>query len=170
MNQITTNPTVPVNASTSQTEVRPGTEQIDRLAAVLPAAIEQAMRTAVPELFSPELAAEFAKAMVAELRNPQQDQPAGCPVYPGLCTETEPGHYDHSGHDHSVTTKDGHHLLDVGFVQLSDGGPAIVYLGGMSHEDLLPDEVHAKTAELRRLLDVADGIADRLIAERDARA
>src|SRR5688500_860062 len=95
-------------------------------------------------------------------------QPAGivCPVFPGVCTETEPGHFEHSNHDHRVTNRDGNHILDIGFVQLSDGGPAIVYIGGMGHEDLLPEQVRAKTAELRALLDQADALADRLIATR----
>jgi hypothetical protein len=91
---------------------------------------------------------------------------ATCPVFPGVCTETTPGHYDHSNHQHAVTNRDGHNILDIGFVQLSDGGPAIIYIGGMGHEDLLPEEVHVKTAELRALLDQADALADRLIATR----
>jgi hypothetical protein len=63
-----------------------------------------------------------------------------------------------------VTNKDGEHILDVGFVQLSDGGPAAIYIGGMHHEDLRPEEVRAKTSELRRLLDQADEMADKVIA------
>jgi len=100
--------------------------------------------------------------------SPALAQPAAtvCPVFPGVCTETAPGHDEHSSHEHAVTNRDGHHILDVGFVQISDGGPAIVYIGGLTHEDLLPEEVRAKTAELRALLDQADAIADRLIAAR----
>lgn len=134
--------------------------------AALPDVVDQAMRAALPKRYTPELAARIAQATIVELRNPQQDQPAGCPVYPGLCTETETGHHDHSNHQHTVTNKSGGHLLDVGFVQLSDGGPAIVYIGGMSSEDYLPEEVRPATAKLRQLLDEADAIADRLIADR----
>lgn len=102
----------------------------------------------------------------APVRADHQPTATTCPVFPGVCTETAPGHFEHSNHDHRVTNRDGHNLLDVGFVQLSDGGPAIVYIGGMGHEDLLPEEVHVKTAELRALLDQADALADRLIATR----
>jgi hypothetical protein len=107
-----------------------------------------------------------SKLTGAPVRADHQPTATTCPVFPGVCTETAPGHTDHSNHDHRVTTKDGSHILDVGFVQISDGGPAIVYIGGMGHEDLLPDEVHVKTAELRALLDEADALADRLIATR----
>ncbi|MEH0549242.1 hypothetical protein QA802_41260 [Streptomyces sp. B21-105] len=131
--------------------------------AALPDAIDQAMRNTLPGMYTPQLAADLAAAMTAELRNPQ---PADCPVFPGLCTETMPDHHDHSNHEHTVTNKQGEHLLDVGFVQLSDGGPAIVYIGGMSHEDYLPEEVRPATAKLRQLLDEADAIADRLLADR----
>lgn len=91
---------------------------------------------------------------------------ATCREYPGLCTETEPGHYDHSNHEHRVRDKQGETILDVGFVQVSDGGPAIVYIGGLSHEDYAPEEVRAKTAEIRALLDEADRMADQLLAQR----
>lgn len=93
----------------------------------------------------------------------QESTTSGCPTYPGVCTETEPGHYDHSNHDHKVTDQRGETILDIGFVQLSDGGPAIVYIGGMHHEDYAPEEVRAKTAEIRALLDAADRMADQLM-------
>lgn len=102
----------------------------------------------------------------ASVRADHQPAATTCPVFPGVCTETAPGHFEHSNHEHRVTNRDGHNILDIGFVQLSDGGPAIVYIGGMGHEDLLPEQVRAKTAELRALLDQADALADRLIATR----
>src|SRR5688500_2281855 len=89
----------------------------------------------------------------------QESTTASCPTFPGLCTETEPGHFDHSNHDHKVTDKQGETILDVGFVQVSDGGPAIIYIGGLCHEDYAPEEVHAKTAEIRALLEEADRMA-----------
>lgn len=89
--------------------------------------------------------------------------PTTCPVFPGLCTETEPGHYDHWNHDHQTVDKRGERILDVGFVQVSDGAPAIIYIG---NEDYAPEEVRAKTAEIRALLDEADRMADQLLAQR----
>lgn len=94
------------------------------------------------------------------------DPTATCREYPGLCTETEPGHYDHSNHEHRVRDKQGETILDVGFVQVSDGGPAVIYIGGLAHEDYAPEEVRAKTAELRALLDEADRMADQLLGQR----
>lgn len=94
------------------------------------------------------------------------DPTATCREYPGLCTETEPGHYDHSNHEHRVRDKQGETILDVGFVQVSDGGPAVIYIGGLAHEDYAPEEVHVKTAEIRRLLDEADRMADQLLGRR----
>lgn len=91
--------------------------------------------------------------------------PTPCPVFPGVCTETEPGHYDHSNHDYKVTDQRGETILDVGFVQVSDGGPAVIYIGGLCHEDYAPEEVHVKTAEIRRLLDEADRMADQLLGQ-----
>jgi hypothetical protein len=85
---------------------------------------------------------------------------AVCPAFPGLCTETAPGHDDHSNHQHAVTTSDGSRLLDIGFINLSDGSGPLIYLSGASTEDLHPGQVRARTAELRRLLDEADAIAD----------
>jgi hypothetical protein len=86
-----------------------------------------------------------------------------CPVWPTVCTDTTPGHYDHHNHEHKVTDKRGGLILDVGFVQLSDergDSPAFIHIGG---EDFDPSEVRAKTAELRRLLDQADAMADQVM-------
>ncbi|WP_371669998.1 hypothetical protein OG985_21585 [Streptomyces sp. NBC_00289] len=43
----------------------------DRVTAALPHAVAQAMQTAVPHLYTAERAAEFAEAMITELRKPQ---------------------------------------------------------------------------------------------------
>lgn len=94
------------------------------------------------------------------------DPATTCREYPGLCTETEPGHFDHSNHEHRVRDKQGETILDVGFVQVSDGGPAVIYIGGLAHEDYAPEEVHTKTAEIRALLDQADQMADQLLGRR----
>jgi hypothetical protein len=128
-----------------------------KLIAALPEIVDRAARETLTD-YTPEVAARITETMIGMLTG------TICPDYPGLCTETEPGHYDHHNHENAVTAKNGDHILDIGFVQLSDGGPASVYIGGMHHEELHPDEVRAKTAELRRLLDQADEMADKLIA------
>jgi hypothetical protein len=130
---------------------------LDRLTAALPAAVDEAMRKTLPDQYAPELAAAIAQTMTGILTA------ALCPIWPGLCTDTTPGHYDHHNHDHEVTDKRGGQILDVGFVQLSDergDSPAFICIGG---EDYDPSEVRAKTAELRRLLDQADDMADQVM-------
>lgn len=47
---------------------------LDELAAVLPGAVDQAMKTALPERHTPELAAELTETTTALLRQEQQDQ------------------------------------------------------------------------------------------------
>jgi len=144
------------------------TLDFDKVIAALPDAINQAMRNAIPEMYTPELAAEFAEAMAAELRNPQQDEPAGCPVYRD-CTDTSPGHHDHYSHDVKVTGDDGGTILDIGMVALSGSEKhALVYLRNEEFTDAA--SVHAKTAELRRLLDEADAMADRVFIDHKASA
>ncbi|WP_143674596.1 MULTISPECIES: DUF6907 domain-containing protein [Streptomyces] len=97
----------------------------------------------------------------------EHTEPAGCPVWPGICTDTTPGHYDHFNHEHHVLDKGGEQLLDIGFVQLSDvdgNSPAMIYIRS---EDFAPEEVRPKTTELRRLLDTADALADKVMAVRE---
>jgi hypothetical protein len=61
------------------------TASLDRLIAVLPEAVDESMQTAIPHLYSPELAAKFTAAMIAELRNPQAAEPRHYP----WCETTE---------------------------------------------------------------------------------
>src|SRR5688500_20408858 len=70
-----------------------------------------------------------------------------CPVFPGLCTVTEPGHVDHWNHEHQTVDKRGERILDVGFVQVSDGAPAGLKYGT---EDNAPEEVNSKPAGFTR--------------------
>ncbi|MDX2679263.1 DUF6907 domain-containing protein [Streptomyces sp. NY05-11A] len=53
----------------------------ERVIAVLPAAVAQAMQTAIPDTYTPELAAQIAQAMIAEL---QQAAAPGMPIVPAL--------------------------------------------------------------------------------------
>jgi hypothetical protein len=131
---------------------------LNRLTAAMPDIIHKVVREVLSDKYTPELADAIAADVVGMLTG------SICPVYPGVCTETEPGHYDHSNHDHRVRDKQGETILDVGFVQVSDGGPAVIYIGGLAHEDYAPQEVRAKTAEIRRLLDEADAMADKVMA------
>ncbi|MEH0445460.1 hypothetical protein QA811_17810 [Streptomyces sp. B21-102] len=49
---------------------------LERVTAALPDAIKQAMQAAIPETYTPELAAQFAEAMITELRkSPATSQP-----------------------------------------------------------------------------------------------
>ncbi|MFF5009658.1 DUF6907 domain-containing protein [Streptomyces phaeochromogenes] len=99
----------------------------------------------------------------------EHTEPVVCPVWPGICTDTEPGHYDHFNHQHSVLDKSGGRLLSVSFIQFSDeelgASEAVVAIGD---EDFAPEEIRPKTAELRRLLDAADAMADKVTAAREA--
>lgn len=87
-------------------------------------------------------------------------RPGTCAVWPGICTEAEPGHFDHSNHGNAVTSGDGVRLLDIGFAALSgDSNPApVIYIGG---EDYAPDELHAASASVRRLMDTGDDMAEK---------
>jgi len=142
------------------------TLDFDKVIAALPDVIDSAMRTTLPDEYTAELAAQIAQAMIAELRNPHHDEPTGCPVYRD-CTDTSVGHYDHYSHDIKVTGDEGGTILDIGMVALSGSQRhALVYLRNEEFTDAAA--VHAKTAELRRLLDEADAMADRVFADHKA--
>ncbi|WP_371528403.1 hypothetical protein OG302_22435 [Streptomyces sp. NBC_01283] len=87
-------------------------------------------------------------------------QPGTCADWPGICTEAESGHFDHSNHGHQVVDKSGVQLLDVGFAALSnDSNPRpVIYIGS---EDWAPDEFHAASAAVRQLMDTGDDMAER---------
>lgn len=92
--------------------------------------------------------------------------PATCPAWPGLCTDTSSGHLVHLNREHKVTDKRGETLLDVAFLQFTDDvadGAPVICIGDV---DFDPSEVRAKTAEIRRLLDQADAMADKVTALR----
>jgi hypothetical protein len=143
--------TDPIKASTTS-----GGHLADLIAA-LPDAINHALQTTFPDRHTPALAAEITTTAIRILTG------SICPAFPGLCTETG-DHYGHSNHEHKVCDKAGHPFLDTGFVHCSDGGPAVVYIAGQGHEDYAPEEVRAATSKIRALLDVADRMADQLLA------
>ncbi|WP_330265292.1 hypothetical protein [Streptomyces griseorubiginosus] len=133
---------------------------LDKLVAAMPTAVDRAMQRTIPGKYTPELAAAVAETAISMLTGKL------CPVWPTLCTDTTPGHYDHFNHQHKVTDKRGQTLLDLSFVQLSDedgDSPAKVCLGGMVSEDYAPSEVREATAKIRRLLDEADDMADTVL-------
>lgn len=133
---------------------------LDNLIAALPEAVNEAMRKAIPHRYTPEIAAQIAETAAGILTG------SLCPVWPGICTDTRPGHYDHFNHQHKVTNKDGQTLLDLSFVQCSDedgASAAKVCLGGLNSEDYDPEEIREETAKIRRLLDVADAMADEVM-------
>lgn len=124
------------------------------LAAALPGAVDLAMRTAVPGRYTPELAARIAANTIAHLAG------TACQVY-GDCTQTEPGHYDHSNHEDRVTGEDGRTILDVGMVDLSGGSGPHVYIHNEEFNGA--PALRAKTAELRSQLDRTEAMADRVL-------
>ncbi|MGW1605114.1 hypothetical protein [Streptomyces eurythermus] len=79
------------------------------------------------------------------------------------CTETGP-HFDHCRHNLKVEGSDEYPLLEAGMVALSgaDTQP-VVYISNEEFVDAV--SVRAKTAELRKLLDQVDEMADRVFAD-----
>lgn len=152
--------TTPNTPGVDQMVDRIRTASLDQPVGALPKVADKVMRETLPQWYTPELAAEFTQTVIGILTG------ALCPVWPTICTDTTPGHYDHFNHQHKVTDKRGQTLLDVSFVQFSDeagASPATVSLGGMVSEDYDPSEVRAATAEIRRLLDQADEMADQVM-------
>lgn len=141
----------------------------DRLFDVLPAVVDQAMRTALPGKYSPEIAERIAADMIARLSQKQDDEPGVCPVYRD-CESREPDHYDHFNHGGlRVTGEDGSTILDAGMAALSGSeSDAVVYVRNEEFTDAAA--VRAKTAEIRQLLDEADAMAERVFADHKARA
>lgn len=135
---------------------------VDQLVAAIPDAMQQAaLKTG---LCTPEQATAIAADIIARLTS------TGCPVFRD-CTETEPGHYDHSGHGlfKVLDEKGTCTVIDAGMVALSgsDHG-AVVCLGIAEFEDV--EALKAKTAELRTFLDQVDALADRVFADHEGRA
>jgi len=126
---------------------------LDKVVDALPEAVDQAVRKTPPGT-TPEQAAQIATHMVARLTG------TACPVYED-CTEAGPGHYDHFNHCLRVVGEDGETILDAGMVHLSGEGAPMVYLRNEEFTDAA--SAHAKTAEVRRLLDQVDAIADRVL-------
>lgn len=133
---------------------------------VLPAVVDQAMRTALPGHYSPEVAERIAADMIARLRQQQDDKPSACQYRD--CEDTEPGHHDHYFHGLRVTGEDGSTILDAGMAALSGSeSGAVVYVRNEEFTDAAA--VHAKTAELRSFLDQVDALAVRVFADHEAR-
>ncbi|WP_411091358.1 hypothetical protein [Streptomyces sp. 049-1] len=91
-----------------------------------------------------------------------------CPVYRD-CEASGP-HHDHYGHNLpglEVSDTTGETILDAGFAALSSDNPherrPAVYLRGCDFDSA--DAVHAKTTELRHMLDRVDALADRVFAD-----
>ncbi|MFH9938552.1 hypothetical protein ACH4OT_04415 [Streptomyces murinus] len=140
---------------------------LDALIVALPSAVDQAMRTTLPSLYSAELAERIAAHMISRLRQ-EHGEPSRCPLYRD-CEDTTPGHTDHYFHRLRVTGEDGGTVLDAGMVALSGSETgAVVYIRNEEFADAA--SVHAKTAELRGFLDQVDALADRLFEDHQARS
>lgn len=99
----------------------------------------------------------------------EQHTTAHCPIYRD-CSQTEPGHHDHHGHDLKILDDtDGTTILDAGMVADSRSDHhAVVYLRNAEFTN--PESVRAKTAALRAFLDAVDAMADRVFTDRTAHA
>lgn len=75
----------------------------------------------------------------------EHTEPAGCTVYPGLCTETGP-HDDHSNHQLNADATGW--PLSLGFVHLADGTP-LMYVDSGKAADFDPENAPKVAAELR---------------------
>ncbi|WP_333735788.1 hypothetical protein [Streptomyces sp. IBSBF 2806] len=177
MHKLTTNPAILATAICPQAEVRPRgeaaptdparehpTTDTDRVIAVLPEAIAQAMRTAIPELYTPELAAQFAETMAAELRQtPQAD--AACTIWPGLCTETGE-HDDHANHQLSATETGW--PVSIGFVDL--GSHPLLYVDTGMAADFDPEDAPKVAAQLRAAAAALEDMQRKVNAARNPQA
>ncbi|MER7574931.1 hypothetical protein [Streptomyces sp. NPDC126514] len=106
----------------------------EQLCAALPSAIDEAMQAALPERYTPDLAAEFAQQMIAELRqDPDRKQTAtqrgpewmnkwGCP---GFCVEEhgKPGALECHSTLPVETTLKAAEIDSSGYSEGSDGLP-----------------------------------------------
>lgn len=101
-------------------------------------------------------------ALVAQAAEPARqhpEQPAGCTVWPGLCTETGT-HDDHSNHQMEAADNDA--PVSVGFVGL-DGGEPLIYVGSGRAADCSPDEVAEVAAQLRAAADAMERMRDQVL-------
>ncbi|MFI5684646.1 hypothetical protein [Streptomyces sp. NPDC051636] len=95
-----------------------------------------------------------------------------CPVFSD-CEDVEPGHYDHYSHSLKVTEDDGvTPVITAGMAALSgevhaEDHHAVIYVHNAEFTDAA--SVHAKTAEIRRMLDQVDAMATRVFADHKAR-
>lgn len=123
--------------------------------AALPGAVDEAMRKNIPSKYTPELASELAKDMVARLTGTK------CTVYED-CTDTAPGHYDHYSRFAVDDDTNGPALIDAGMVHNSgsDVG-AIVHLGNAEFTETTV--LRAKTSKVRHLLERAERMGDRVL-------
>lgn len=128
---------------------------LTKLVAAIPTAVDKAMQKTLPRKYTPELASQIAKDMIARLTG------AKCPVYED-CTDTDPGHYDHFSRFEVVDDADASTLIDAGMVANSgsDMG-AIVYLQNSEFTDTTV--LRAKTDKVRDLLDRVERMGDRVL-------
>ena len=121
-------------------------EQIERLVAALPDAVDESMRKAVPHLYTPQLAAKFTAAMTAELCRPTTPPQTPCPDAVAWCLGNPADHADprehrHEGPEYGLT---GSHaqgarnesLVAFRIVQWDDDAPRLVFQSDGTWPDL----------------------------------
>lgn len=156
-------PAIPAPARSHPENPAPtgGTYDIEKLIGALPAAVDVALKKAIPAEYTPEKVAAIAADLATRIRA----QYGPCTIWPAVCTRTG-AHDDHINDDMSITSQDGERLLDVTFTQFSDTegvSPARIALSGYGSEEYAPEDVHAATARIRDLCDEADALADKVL-------
>lgn len=136
---------------------------LDAILAATPDAVRVAMQKAIPDQYTPELADAIATGTITRLNALRT---SACPVWPGLCTDTAPGHDTHSNHEMEATQTGW--PVSIGFVGLDDGAPLVYVDSGMASDCGL-DEVATVTAQLRAAADAMEALRDQVITVRQAR-
>lgn len=78
------------------------------------------------------------------------EQPTTCTTWPGLCTDTTPGHYDH--YNHNLTSNRTDWPVSLGFVANSESTPAL-YVDAGTASDFPADQAPEVAAQLRAAAD-----------------
>ncbi|MEU3161376.1 hypothetical protein ABZ753_28705 [Streptomyces griseoincarnatus] len=88
-----------------------------------------------------------------------------CPVWPGLCDDTDPKHQDHT--NHQLSGQKTGWPVSVGFVELGDQEPLLYVDAGLA-ADFNPEDAPRVAAQLRAAADAIEQMQLR-VAEVQAR-
>lgn len=82
-----------------------------------------------------------------------------CPTYPQLCTNTDPGHGDHSNHLNAAATD---WPVNIGFVHLEDSPTPLLYIAAGHTADFDPENTPKVAGQLRAAANALEGLRDRI--------